>query len=113
MSQTKKFIVKSIATIIILATAIIMTFSVVSDNNSRYDHLIGRQVGPWNGQVVGNVQEYKGEYAMNAVLDEGSGLLLTNELQDMFDVPKGVNVHFWGTIESFSPLVIHVDGIGW
>ena len=109
----KKNIGNILSTIIVILIAIIMTLTVLLDNNRRYQDLTGKQIGPWNGQVVGTVQEYKGEYAMNAVLDEGSGLLLINERKDMFDVPQGTRVQFWGIIESFSPLVIRVDGIGW
>lgn len=73
--------------------------------------MVGKTIGHWEGQVMTSAFPYNDEYAINVMVD-GDVVILTNQFEAMFDVPK-THVKFWGTIENFKPLVIHVDGIGW
>ena len=73
--------------------------------------MVGKTTGNWEGQVMTSAFPYNDEYAISVMMD-GDVVILTNQFEDMFDIPK-THVKFWGTIESFKPLVIHVDGIGW
>jgi len=78
---------------------------------TAHNVMVGKTTGNWEGQVMTSAFPYADEYAISVMMD-GDVVVLTNQFEDMFDVPK-THVKFWGTIESFKPLVIHVDGIGW
>ena len=78
---------------------------------TEHNIMVGKTTGNWEGQVITSAFPYNDEYAISVMVD-GDVVILTNQYEAMFDVPK-THVKFWGTIESFKPLVIHVDGIGW
>lgn len=97
-------------TIIAILVCTIALISVVY--HQRVDQFMaGKTIGNWEGQVMTSAFPYNDEYAISVMMD-GDVVILTNQFENMFDVPK-THVKFWGTIESFKPLVIHVDGIGW
>ena len=78
----------------------------------NYNVMVGKTTGNWEGQVMTSAFPYADEYAISVMMD-GDVVVLTNQFEQMFDEVPKTHVKFWGTIETFSPLVIHVDGIGW
>jgi len=95
-----------VAVTLILASVFLATVN--------YNFWVGKYIGTWEGQVVTSVRAYNDEYSIDVLVD-GVPLVLTNQFRDMFDVPQGTSVKFWGTVENFSFMrrQIHVDGIGW
>ena len=96
----------------VVAVTVILVLVFLATVNTFF--WVGKPIGTWEGQVVSSVQPYNDEYCINVMVD-GVPIVLTNQFRDMFDVPQGTSVKFWGTIENFSfmPRQIHVDGIGW
>lgn len=95
--------------IAILVCTLALIFWSCQDKTDQF--IVGKTTGNWEGQVMTSAYPYADEYAISVMMD-GDVVVLTNQFEAMFDVPK-THVKFWGTIESFNPLVIHVDGIGW
>ena len=100
---------KSTIFIIVIIMALALTF--VAQVLTEHNIMVGKTTGNWEGQVMTSAFPYNDEYAISVMVD-GDVVILTNQFEQMFDVPK-THVKFWGTIESLKPLVIHVDGIGW
>ena len=95
----------------VVIVAIMFVIFAALFNEKSHSLMVGKTTGNWGGQVMTSAFPYNDEYAISVMMD-GDVVVLTNQFEDMFDVPK-THVKFWGTIENFSPLVIHVDGIGW
>ena len=98
---------------IFMVVIVAIMFTIFADLFIEKSHnlMVGKTTGNWEGQVMTSAFPYNDEYAISVMMD-GDVVILTNQFEDMFDVPL-THVKFWGTIESFKPLVIHVDGIGW
>jgi len=108
----KQILYKVIPLLAIFIITIMLVISSITDY-AKYDHFIGRQIGPWTANITSSVEDNNGQFSINVVLEDGANVLLKDENKDMFDIPKGTTIQFWGTIEKFDPLIIDVGGIKW
>ena len=99
---------------IFMVVIVAIMFTIFADLfiEKSYSLMVGKTTGNWEGQVMTSAFPYNDEYAISVMMD-GDVVVLTNQFEQMFDEVPKTHVKFWGTIETFSPLVIHVDGIGW